>query len=56
MAGAVKRLAVARRVTAAAAWWSLTVCWVYAAMIVAAVSEHDEGQLLYSAFTSFSRS
>jgi len=50
MAGAVKRSAMARRVIAATAYWSLTVCWMHAVMIVAAVSELEEGQLLYCAF------
>jgi len=50
MAGAVKRSAMARRVTAAAAYWSLTVCWMHAVMIVAAVSELEEGQLLSFGF------
>jgi len=29
---------------AAAACWSMTVCWMGAMMVVAGVSEHDEGQ------------
>jgi len=49
MAGAVKRSAVTRRLRSAAvvaaACWSLTVCWMHAVMIVAAVSEDAEGQL-----------
>lgn len=49
MAEDVKRSAVTRRATmaaaGAAACWSLMVCWMRAVMLVAAVSEYDEGQL-----------
>jgi len=47
MAGIVKRSAVTRKATmlaAAAACWSMTVCWMGTMMVVAGVSEHDEGQ------------
>lgn len=51
MAGAVKRSAEPSRATATAvvtACWSVTICWMGAVMVVAAVSEYDEGQLSLS--------
>ena len=52
MAGAVKRSAMTRKATVAACW-SLAVYWMLAVTVVAAVSEHEEGQLFYLSLCFF---